>query len=656
MASKKQFDIAFKIGAQIASSFGSAFKKANQSLNDMGKKTKDLKKNFDGLQSVAQKGLAFSAVGLGGLGYAAKQAMSAESAMAEFGKVLNGTQKQLDSFRDKFMKISSETGKSFQDVAQIAAAAAQSGIKQSDIEQFTKDAIRMSIAFDMTAEEAGQSMAELRVQFKLSQAAVVELGDKINYLGNTTPNTSKKITEVVQRVGSLANLANLASGDVAALGSSIVGMEPEVVATGLKHVIFTMTAGASATKNQVAAFAELGLTASQVSKAVQKDSVKAITAVLEAVKKLPKEKQASVLKDLFGAEGIGATSQLVDNLDNVKKNLAAVAEANKQAWQGSMLKEYETRSKTAELAVERAKQSFNNLVITIGYHLLPYIKQAADWFSTVAQRMNVWAKANPELAQKLLVIGGTIAAVIAGISALSLVVIAFLGPIRMAISVLKSFSFVINIISMVGKVFMWLSRIFLMNPIGLAITAIIVAIYLLWSNWDTVSKWIGGAWDWIKQKGLELLTWFQSLPSRFIEFGKNLLQGLANGIKSGVSAAVNAAGEAVEAVKNKVKNFFGINSPSKLFAQYGEWNMEGLAIGMQAGAPMAERASGQAMSSVLPTGQSLTSSNTSNTSSITIYQTINGDQNVADQAKQATNSAWDEIQSRNKRNKRTSFA
>ncbi|UTW68688.1 phage tail tape measure protein [Anaerobacillus sp. HL2] len=41
----------------------------------------------------------------------------------------------------------------------------------------------MGVAFDVTADEAGQMMAEWRTAFKMNQTEVSTLADQINYLG-----------------------------------------------------------------------------------------------------------------------------------------------------------------------------------------------------------------------------------------------------------------------------------------------------------------------------------------------------------------------------------------------------------------------------------------------------------------------------------------
>lgn len=655
MASKKTFEIAFKIGAQVASSFGTGFKSANKALNDLNNNTSKLKKNMEGLQGLAQKGLAIGGVGLAGAGFAVNEAIKFESAMADVKKVFNGTDAELKALNDEILNMSTRLPMAAEDIAKIAAAAGQAGIATKEIAKFTEDAVKMGVAFDISADEAGQAMAEMRTAFKLNQKEVVTLADKINYLGNNTPAAAKGIMEIVQRIGPLGEVGGFASGSIAALGATIRGMgvQEEIAATGIKNMMLALTAGESATKGQHNAYVALGLDATKVAKSMQVDAEKTTLTVLKAIGKLEKYQQAAMLSELFGKESLSSIAPLLTNMAALEKNLNMVADATKYA--GSMEAEYAARAATTENQLILAKSTMKALAIDIGSTLLPYVNQALKAFQNVILQVRTWAKANPELAANLTKIAIVVAAVVAGLSALAIGFIALVGPITMAISIFSKLSIAITIIRAIGTAFLWVGRIFMLNPIGLVITAIIAAIYLLWTNWDTVSKYIAKGWDVIKQGGQKLLTWFQSLPSTFYNFGLNLLQGLANGIKSGVTKAVAAAGEAAAAIKNKVKDFFGINSPSKVFAEFGMWNMQGLANGMTDNAPAAATASQSAVSGVMPSGNSITSNNSS--SSYTINLTVQGGgQDVAQQAQKGVMDAVKQIEKAKAREARLSYA
>lgn len=93
------------------------------------------------------------------------------------------------------------------------------------------------------------------------------------------------------------------------------GIQSDVAATGLKNMILALTAGESATKSQVGALNELGLSAEVVAQGMQDNAKETILKVLHAIRGLDKVKQASVLSNLFGKESLGAIAPLLSNLD-----------------------------------------------------------------------------------------------------------------------------------------------------------------------------------------------------------------------------------------------------------------------------------------------------------------------------------------------------
>lgn len=72
--------------------------------------------------------------------------------------------------------------------------------------------------------------------------------------------------------------------------------------------------------------------------------------------------------------------------------------------------------------------------------------------------------------------------------------------------------------------------------------------------------------------------------------GLELINGLAEGIKTAAKGLWNKVKEGFDGFVGKVKGFFGISSPSKLFAEYGGYLMEGLAEGIDDGQADAQRA------------------------------------------------------------------
>lgn len=77
------------------------------------------------------------------------------------------------------------------------------------------------------------------------------------------------------------------------------------------------------------------------------------------------------------------------------------------------------------------------------------------------------------------------------------------------------------------------------------------------------------------------LTWIGNTLSQWADMGRQLLNGLAQGIGNAVGSVIARVKGYVSNIINSVKNFFGIASPSKVFAEMGEMNMLGLAKGIE---------------------------------------------------------------------------
>ncbi|HDN5855224.1 TPA: phage tail tape measure protein, partial [Salmonella enterica subsp. enterica serovar Bahrenfeld] len=162
---------------------------------------------------------------LGALALPVNAAIGFESKMADIRKVVDGLddKKAFAQMSDDILTLSTQLPMAAEGIAEIVAAGGQAGIARGDLMQFANDAVKMGVAFDTTAEESGQMMAQWRTAFKLTQEDVVVLADKINYLGNTGPANAKKISDIVTRIGPLGGVAGVASGEIAAMGATIAG-------------------------------------------------------------------------------------------------------------------------------------------------------------------------------------------------------------------------------------------------------------------------------------------------------------------------------------------------------------------------------------------------------------------------------------------------
>ena len=392
-------------------------------LKDLGDQQKSLRNAMDAKQDASDrfgqaKGRlsgAATTVGVAAapLAAATVAAVQVESAMADVRKVVDfETPQQFKEMNADILALSQSLPMSAEGIAQIVAAGGQSGIAREDLMAFAQDAVKMGIAFDITADQAGEMMAKWRTAFAMSQDEVVTLADKVNYLSNVTAASSGDISDIVTRVGPLGEVAGVNAGQIAAMGASMagVGVQSEIAATGIKNMMLGLVSGASATKSQAEAFAALGLNATDVAQRMQTDAQGTIIDVLTRIRELPKEAQAANLKDLFGSESISAIAPLLTQLDNLKTNFDRVGAASQYA--GSMQAEYEARAGTTANQLQLTKNNIMALAVSIGSVLLPPLNELLSSTSTVIGTMADWAAQNPEITSGLLTVAGTVAGLV----------------------------------------------------------------------------------------------------------------------------------------------------------------------------------------------------------------------------------------------------
>ena len=240
----------------------------------------------------------------------------------------------------------------------------------------------MGVAFDTTAEQAGDWMAKWRTSFTMSQEEVTALADQINYLSNNSASTASEISTIVTAVGPLGDVAGISAAQIAALGSTMVGVgvQQDVAATGIRKLATTMVAGSSATKAQATVLQQLGLDATEMAQRMQTDAEGAILTFLEAVSKLPEAEQAAALKNYFGQESVGAIAPLLTNLDVLRERFEMVADA--QLYAGSMDAEYAARAATTANNIQLYENRIAALKIQIGNYLLPVVNKVLGAAST----------------------------------------------------------------------------------------------------------------------------------------------------------------------------------------------------------------------------------------------------------------------------------
>ncbi|RLL33743.1 phage tail tape measure protein [Acinetobacter cumulans] len=180
-----------------------------------------------------------------------------------------------------------------------------------------------------------------------------------------------------------------------------------------------------------------------------------------------------------------------------------------------------------------ARANLHDAYLKFGTTILPIYTKAIETATGALQSFNGWMERNPTLAKmlgvgllgiaaSLVVIGGALAVfspLILGMLSLRLIMASASAGGTGLMRVFSVLPTVMNILKtslfMVGRTFLWLGRALLMNPIGLAITAIGVAAYLIYRNWTPIKTFFIGLWASVK-----------NAFNTGITFIKNIIKGI----------------------------------------------------------------------------------------------------------------------------------
>lgn len=362
-----------------------------------------------------------------------KLAIDGEKSMADVAKVVDGLKidgkvtAEYHKFEKEITELSNRLGMSFAEVSAIIAGGAQGGIAKNELLQYGEAAVKIGIAWDMAADKVGQSLAELRSTFQLSQSQVEHFADQINFLGNNSTNAAPYILDVVQYVGAIGKAAKMNEGSIAAMAASISGIDASTAGTGIKNVLKTMTAGTSATKSQKKAWLELGFTSEEVAKRMQIDAEGMYLDTLKALQKLPEEQRLAMAKSLFQDEALPVVSQHLTNFDKLQGYVKDVKDLQK--IQGSVDGEYNSAKSTTAFKLQKARVQIANMAKDFGTHLLPIVGMIAEKVGNVAQKISDWARENPQavkfFAMVAAAVTGLLFAVTAVAGAMALLVMPF---------------------------------------------------------------------------------------------------------------------------------------------------------------------------------------------------------------------------------------
>jgi len=355
-----------------------------------------------------------------------QSAMANETALVELNQVLHLSTKSLQALSEKNLEIASDkrvapSGATGADLLQVQLAGLRYGIsdglkgeqKTQALQDFSRDAAINASAFKMDVKAAGEMLSGWRTALKLDRVQSQDLADATNYLGNSGLNVkAADIGSVVQSAGEGAKAAGMTPEQVAALAAAFLnsGANKTDAGAALKSFTTVLGKGESASSAQRSAWADIGLNPESLAHGMSGDAPETIKLVLEQLKKQPEEKQASLIKTLFGNND--AILELLKKPEDVQTAFKLVSD--KSLYAGSTGKTAEAYGNTSQGRWNALDASLNRLSTAVGNALAPVTDGIAVGLTAVVNGLSAAAETFPFVTAALTLFGVAATPFVAG--------------------------------------------------------------------------------------------------------------------------------------------------------------------------------------------------------------------------------------------------
>lgn len=329
---------------------------------------------------------------LAGVGLASsKAAIDFESAFAGVRKTVDASEKDLKKIETGIRDMAKEMPTAATEIAGVAEAAGQLGIKTPDILDFTKTMVMLGDSTNLSAEEAATSLAKFANVTKMSMDDIDRLGSTVVALGNNLATTEKDIVSMSLRLGAAGTQIGLSQDQILSFAGALssVGIEAEMGGSAFSKLMIEMQLATEKGGESLEQFANVaGMSGEQFKKAFQEDATTAIMAFLEGLGTAEERGQSAIgiLADM-GIEEVRLRDTIL-RAANAHDVFGEALKIGAEGWKENtaLVNEANQRYETTKSKLEILKNNFIEVGISIGEQLIPYIQQFVEWLQGLVQK------------------------------------------------------------------------------------------------------------------------------------------------------------------------------------------------------------------------------------------------------------------------------
>ncbi len=467
---------------------------AGGKVEELGNKITDVGQKFKVVSAVASTALVGITAG----------AINFETAWTGVTKTVDGTEEELEEIKQGIFDLSEATASSAGQIAGVAEAAGQLGVKKENVLAFTETMVRLGDSTNIVAEEAATSIAQLYNVMGSDINTVDRFGSSLVALGNNAATSEADIMNMATRIASAGKYVGLTEQEVLALATSLssVGLEAEGGGSAISAVITKIDKDVSLNSNTLKTWASVaGMSVKEFKNLWENDAMSAIQAVTKGMGNASAGgENLNVILDELGVTSLRQTDAM-KRLSQASGMMSDMVELSNNAWEENtaLTEESEKRYQTAEAKIQQLKNTLQELCAKLGEILLPIIKKVSEGLSGFIK----WLTGLSPVTQ------GVILAIIALIAAAAPLLI-LIGKLTTAVgSIMTNGPKILTALSTIKKGIKSLFAVIAANPVIVIITAIIAAVILLWTKCE----------------------WFRNLVTKIFEAIKNSIINTWNNIK-----------------------------------------------------------------------------------------------------------------------------
>ena len=344
-----------------------------------------------------------------GVGAVVKSAMSWESAFAGVKKtndeVVDSTGNVVYSYADLengLRGLAAQLPASHQEIAGVAEAAGQLGIKSQDVVSFTKTMIDMGESTNLSAEDAASAIAKIANITGLTSDEYQRFGSSVVALGNNFATTESDIVSMANRLAASGTLAGLTNQEILGLATAMssVGIEAEAGGTAMTQTLAAIESAVAAGGEDLQKFATVaGESAQEFADKWKNHPIEAIQDFIRGLGKLDeKGESATMVLDDMQLSGV-RQSNMLKSLALAADTMTGAVDLSNRAWNENtaLTNEASTRYETTESKLKMLKNQAVDMAIDFGGPFVDALKNGLEASKPLIQTLSDMAKKFNEL-------------------------------------------------------------------------------------------------------------------------------------------------------------------------------------------------------------------------------------------------------------------